>query len=66
MSVRARLYDSTGARVGFTGEMANEIRWSWYKRSNANYIDLPQKLTGDSIVLTSNTDTVPQDNYFIL
>lgn len=66
VSVRARLYDSTGARVGFTGEMANEIRWSWYKRSNANYIDLPQKLTGDSIVLTSRVSNIPQDNYFIL
>lgn len=66
VSVRARLYDSTGARVGFTEEMADEIKWSWYKRSNANYIDLPQKLTGDSIILTSNTDIIPQDNYFIL
>lgn len=66
VSVRARLYDSTGARVGFTEEMANEIKWSWYKRSNANYIDLPQKLTGDSIVLTSRVSSVPQDNYFIL
>lgn len=66
VSVRARLYDSTGARVGFTEEMADEIKWSWYKRSNSNYIDLPQKLTGDSIVLTSRVSSVPQDNYFIL
>lgn len=66
VTVRARLYDSTGARIGFTEGMANEIKWSWYKRSNVNYIDLPQKLTGDSIVLTSNTNIVPQDNYFIL
>ena len=66
VSVRARLYDSTGARVGFTEEMANEIKWSWYKRSNSNYIDLPQKLTGDSIVLTSRVSSIPQDNYFIL
>lgn len=66
VSVRARLYDSTGARVGFTEEMANEIKWSWYKRSTGNYIDLPQKLTGDSIVLTSRISSVPQDNYFIL
>lgn len=68
VSVRARLYDSTGARVGFTEEMANKIKWSWYKRSNdnVNYIDLPQKLTGDSIVLTSRISSIPQDNYFIL
>ncbi len=66
VSVRARLYDSTGARVGFTEAMANEIKWSWYKRSTGNYIDLPQKLTGDSIVLTSRISSVPQDNYFIL
>lgn len=66
VSVRARLYDSTGARVGFTEEMANEIKWSWYKRSDDDYIYLPQKLTGDSIILTSNTDIIPQDNYFIL
>ncbi|WP_291627890.1 hypothetical protein [Clostridium sp.] len=52
--------------MGFTEAMANEIKWSWYKRSTGNYIDLPQKLTGDSIVLTSRISSVPQDNYFIL
>ena len=66
VSVRARLYDSTGARVGFTEGMANKITWSWYKRSDNDYIVLPQTLTGDSIVLTSNTNIVPLDNYFIL
>ena len=70
VTVRARLYDSSGERVGFTPEMANKIKWSWYKENKKNnYITLPQKKEGDSIILTYNRVTdngIPLDNYFIL
>lgn len=65
LTVRARLYDSNGSNVGFTTDQAKTIEWSWYKRSNSNYMVLNGNKS-DVISLTCNTTTIPQDNYFIL
>ena len=67
VTVRARLYDSNGSNVGFHQSQANTIQWSWYKQTpNKNYISLPSGVQSDVITLTCNTDTLPQDNYYIL
>ena len=67
VTVRARLYDSNGSNVGFHQSQANTIQWSWYKQTpDKNYISLPSGVQSDVITLTCNTDTLPQDNYYIL
>jgi hypothetical protein len=56
ITIKAKLYDSNGSNVGFTPEQANTIEWSWmHSNYKQDYILLPNKLFGDSIVLTCNT-----------
>lgn len=65
VGVRARLYDSTGAKVGFTDKTSSEIKWKWYKESDNKYIDMSAN-EGDYIELKSTVNSVPIDNYSIL
>lgn len=62
ISVSAWTYNEEGLRSGFAG--SENINWSWFKRSNSDYMSFTPK--GASVVITSNISYVPTDNYFIL
>ena len=63
IDVAARLYDAAGVQI----PLNESVTWSWHKETkDKNYISLPENLSGNMITLTSNVDTVPADNYYIL
>ena len=66
LSVSAWMYNEEGSRTGFTESSSKKIEWNWYKRSDTNYMSIPNGSIGDRVIITSETDIVPLDNYFIL
>lgn len=65
ISITAWLYNEEGVRGGLSDSQQNAISWSWYKKSNSEYMSL-SSATGSSIIITSNVNYVPYDNYYIL
>lgn len=63
--VRPYLYtEANGAANGLpTGA---QVSWEWYKRSNSDYISMSPSLDSSYCSLVCRTNTVPNDNYFIL
>lgn len=68
LTVTARLYDIDGKEIQLSDGQKDRILWSWYKKTSVNedYILLPDTKTGQSIVLTCNITSIPEDNYYIL
>lgn len=65
ISITAWLYSEEGQKNGFTNDMANQVSWSWYKKTpDKDYMTLDG--SGITITITSNISYVPSDNYYIL
>lgn len=67
ISVSLWMYNEEGARTGFTGATAKDIEWAWYKESDTKYMEFSvNKDNYAQVIITSKTNIVPEDNYFIL
>ena len=67
ITVSLWMYNEEGARTGFTGVTAEDIKWDWFKKSNTEYMDFePNKDNYAQVTITSKVNDVPKDNYFIL
>lgn len=67
ISVSLWMYNEEGARTGFTDTTAPAIEWAWYKESNTKYMEFSvNKSNPAQVFITSKTNAVPEDNYFIL
>lgn len=67
ISVSLWMYNEEGARTGFTGATAKDIEWTWYKESDTKYMEFSvNKNNYAQVIITSKTNIVPEDNYFIL
>lgn len=67
ISVSLWMYNEEGARTGFTGATAKDIEWAWYKESDTKYMEFSvDKDNYAQVIITSKTNIVPEDNYFIL
>lgn len=62
ISITAWTYDEEGLRSGFAG--SEDIKWSWYKRSNNEYMTFSSN--GATATIISKINYVPNDNYYIL
>lgn len=67
ISVSLWMYNEEGARTGFTDTTAPVIEWAWYKESDTKYMEFSvNKSNPAQVFITSKTNAVPEDNYFIL
>ena len=68
MQVRAILYDINGHIIELpeTSEGKKDIKWSWYSRSNEDYLLSDLEASNPLATLVCNTNELPPDNYFIL
>lgn len=67
ISVSLWMYNEEGARTGFTDTTASAIEWAWYKESDIKYMEFSvNKSNPAQVFITSKTNAVPEDNYFIL
>lgn len=67
ISVSLWMYNEEGARTGFTDTTAPVIEWAWYKESDTKYMEFSVNESNPAqVFITSKTNAVPEDNYFIL
>lgn len=68
ISVSLWMYNEEGIRSGFVEGMSkDEIQWDWYKKSDKEYMSFSQDEKDYArVTITSKTNIVPKDNYFIL
>ena len=68
ITVSLWMYNEEGVRSGFTQSTKKEdIQWDWFKKSNTEYMSFEQNENNYAqVTITSKTDKVPEDNYFIL
>lgn len=71
ISVRTWMYNSEGARTGFTPTNSKDIVWSWYKHitdenGNEKYMTFESDNINDVVTIKSLVNEVPKDNFYIL
>lgn len=68
ITVSLWMYNEEGVRSGFTQSTQKEdIQWDWFKKSDTEYMSFEQNENNYAqVIITSKTDKVPEDNYFIL